>query len=417
MDIKLKKKNWFLRHKGYLAAGLLFILLAAYTLSLALGSKKRHVSAGEIVISEVKQADFLEYIESEGLVEPMIALKVNSRVDGYVRRIVAEEGTFVKQGDTLLVLDNPNLLAEIGEQENALQKQLLTYKQEELEMEQKSITLRKQALTNQYELQRLADNFALSREEFRMGIKSKAELELERKEYDYKKQSAELERQSLRHDSAATVLRQSLINAARKQEIEKFRRIRERRNELVVRAPASGQLSSLQIVPGQQLQAGGEIGEIKVLDRFKVRINPSEYYIDRIAAGLPARAVVRGKEYPMAVRRVVPEVVERSFVAELGFTGAPPEALRIGQRIRVQIEIGSPEETLSLPRGDFYNATGGRWIFKVDESGRRAVRAYIRLGRQNPKRYEVVEGLKKGDRVITSGYARFENAEALTWSE
>lgn len=417
MDIKLKKKNWFLRHKGYLAAGFLFILLAAYTLSLALGSKKRHVSAGEIVISEVKQADFLEYIESEGLVEPMIALKVNSRVDGYVRRIVAEEGTFVKQGDTLLVLDNPNLLAEIGEQENALQKQLLTYKQEELEMEQKSITLRKQALTNQYELQRLADNFALSREEFRMGIKSKAELELERKEYDYKKQSAELERQSLRHDSAATVLRQSLINAARKQEIEKFRRIRERRNELVVRAPASGQLSSLQIVPGQQIATNGEIGEIKALDRYKVRISINEYYIDRIKAGLNARVILRDKTYPMTVRRVIPEVIDRSFTAELAFTGDMPPSLRIGQTLRIQIEIGSPEKTLFLPRGDFYTATGGQWIFKVDESGRQAVKTYISLGRQNPKQYEVIEGLKAGDRVITSGYARLEDTEVVTWDE
>ena len=404
MDIKLKKRPWLLRHKAYLIGGALFLGLAAYTVSLQFGAQAMHVPAESLGIATVEEQDFLEYIETEGLVEPMISLKVNSRVSGYVARIVADEG-------------NPDLLDDIEQQEAELQKQLITYRREELEMEQKSITLRKQVLENQYELRRLADNFRVSQEEFRMGIKSKAQLELDRQEYDYKTRAAALEQESLRHDSAATVLRRSLIAAARRQEIEKFRRARGRLEELVVRAPASGQLSSLQIVPGQQLQAGGEIGEIKVLDRFKVRINPSEYYIDRIAAGLPARAVVRGKEYPMAVRRVVPEVVERSFVAELGFTGAPPEALRIGQRIRVQIEIGSPEETLSLPRGDFYNATGGRWIFKVDESGRRAVRAYIRLGRQNPKRYEVVEGLKKGDRVITSGYARFENAEALTWSK
>lgn len=417
MDIKLKKRPWLLRHKAYLIGGAIFLGLAAYTVSLQFGVRAMHVPAESLGIATVEELDFLEYIETEGLVEPMISLKVNSRVSGYVARIVADEGMQVEQGDTLLVLSNPDLLDDIEQQEAELQKQLITYRREELEMEQKSITLRKQVLENQYELRRLADNFRVSQEEFRMGIKSKAQLELDRQEYDYKTRAAALEQESLRHDSAATVLRRSLIAAARRQEIEKFRRARGRLEELVVRAPASGQLSSLQIVPGQQLQAGGEIGEIKVLDRFKVRINPSEYYIDRIAAGLPARAVVRGKEYPMAVRRVVPEVVERSFVAELGFTGAPPEALRIGQRIRVQIEIGSPEETLSLPRGDFYNATGGQWIFKVDESGHRAVRTYIRLGRQNPKRYEVVEGLKKGDRVITSGYARFENAEALTWSE
>lgn len=413
MDIKLKKKHWIVRYKAYLAAGVVVIALAAYTISLQFRPQVMHVAPEEVSIATVESTDFREYIESQGIVEPIMSLKVNSRINGYVARIVAEEGAFVEQGDTLLLLSNPDLLADLEEAESALRQQLITYRQEEIEMEQKTLTLRKQVLENQYELQRLQDNFALSEEEFRMGIKSKAELRIAEQEYDYKKRAAELEQQSLRHDSTATVLRRQLIDAARRQEIEKFNRSRERLKETIVRAPASGQLSSLQIVPGQQVNTGEEIGEIKVTNRYKVRITPNEYYINRITAGLPARATLRGETYPMVVRRVVPEVKENSFTAELAFSGATPKELRIGQTVRISIEIGSPEKTLAVPRGDFYSATGGQWIFKLDSDGHRAVKTYIQLGRQNPKQYEVMDGLKAGDRVITSGYARFENAEEL----
>jgi len=284
-------------------------------------------------------------------------------------------------------------------------------------MEQKTLLLRKQVLQNRYELQRISDSYALSQEEFRMGIKSKAELEVARQEYEYKTRAAELEQESLQHDSAATIVRRSLIRNDREQEIRKFERVKAKQEWLVVRAPLTGQLSNLTVVPGQQVQAGGEIGEVKVLDRYKVRVTPGEYYIDRIVSGLPAKGTYKGKPYAMSVRRVVPEVKDRMFTVDLAFTGEVPPSLRLGQALRVQIELGNPERVLTIPRGDFYSVTGGQWIYKVVPGENRAVRTFIRLGRQNPKQYEVLEGLRPGDRVITSGYSRYGDVEELAWDE
>ena len=154
-----------------------------------------------------------------------------------------------------------------------------------------------------------------------------------------------------------------------------------------------------------------------MLDRFKVRITPGEYYIDRIVAGLPARATYKGKAYGMTVKRVVPEVKERTFTVELAFIDSVPPSLRIGQTLRAQVELGNPERVPVIPRGDFYSVTGGQWIYRVVPGERRAVRVPIGLGRQNPRQYEVLEGLQPGDRVITTGYARFGEAEELAWDE
>ena len=193
MDIQLKKKPWFVRHKYYVSGGIVFLSLAAYTVALLFSPEKQRVSADTLGLAEAVQADFLEYVEQEGVVQPMLSLRVNSRISGYVERIVAEEGARVRQGDTLLVLSNPELLDEMEVQENALHKQLMSYREQEIEMEQKTLLLRKQVLQNRYELQRISDSYALSQEEFRMGIKSKAELEVARQEYEYKTRAAELE--------------------------------------------------------------------------------------------------------------------------------------------------------------------------------------------------------------------------------
>ena len=190
MDIQLKRKPWCVRHKYYVSGGIVFLSLAAYTVALLFSPEKQRVSADTLGLAEAVQADFLEYVEQEGVVQPMLSLRVNSRISGYVERIVAEEGARVRQGDTLLVLSNPELLDEMEVQENALHKQLMSYREQEIEMEQKTLLLRKQVLQNRYELQRISDSYALSQEEFRMGIKSKVELEVARQKYVYNTRSA-----------------------------------------------------------------------------------------------------------------------------------------------------------------------------------------------------------------------------------
>ena len=311
------------------------------------------------------------------------------------------------------MLENLDLLRTIEDQRDEWEKQLITYREKEIEMEQQSLTLQQQALQTDYELEKLRKSFELEKEEFRMGIKSKAQLQVSEDEYRYKEKTARLQRQSLRHDSAVSIIRRDLLLNDRDREQKKYERSRQRLNDLVVCAPISGQLSFVSVTPGQQVQSGESIGEIKVLDQFKVHTSLSEYYIDRITTGLPATILYQGKRYPLKITKVVPEVKDRMFDVDLVFTADMPDNVRVGKSFRVQIELGQPEDALVIPRGNFYQATGGQWIYKLNKDKTRAVRVPLTIGRQNPQQYEVTDGLQPGDWVITTGYDNFGDAEEL----
>ena len=411
MDIKLEKKPWYIRYRSYLLAGGAFIIFLIYVISLSLGPKKLRIETDNIQMAEVKNGKFMEYVDVEGLVQPILTIKVNTREAGSVDRIVAEEGTLMKKGDTILVLTNPDLIREIEDQRDEWENQRYTYQEREIEMEQKSLTLKQQALQTQYEMNRLQKSFGLEKEEYKMGIKSKAQLEVSEAEYNYNLQKSALQMESLRHDSAMTIIRKDLLRNERERGQKKFLRSMDRLEGLVVRAPIDGQLSYVNATPGQQVSSNANIAEIKVLDQFKIHTQLSEYYIDRITTGLPATVNYQGKRYPLKITKVVPEVKDRMFDVDLVFTGEMPENVRVGKSFRVQIELGQPEDALVMPRGNFYQATGGQWIYKVN--GEKAVRVPLTIGRQNPQQYEVTEGLQAGDLVIVTGYDTFGEAEEL----
>ena len=413
MDIKLEKKPWYIRYRSYLLAGGAFIIFLIYVISLSLGPKKLRIETDNIQLAEVKNGKFMEYVDVEGLVQPILTIKVNTREAGSVDRIVAEEGTLMKKGDTILVLTNPDLIREIEDQRDEWENQRYTYQEREIEMEQKSLTLKQQALQTQYEMNRLQKSFGLEKEEYKMGIKSKAQLEVSEAEYNYNLQKSALQMESLRHDSAMTIIRKDLLRNERERGQKKFLRSMDRLEGLVVRAPIDGQLSYVNATPGQQVNSNANIAEIKVLDQFKIHTQLSEYYIDRITTGLPATVNYQGKRYPLKITKVVPEVKDRMFDVDLVFTGEMPENVRVGKSFRVQIELGQPEDALVMPRGNFYQATGGQWIYKVNASKDKAVRIPLTIGRQNPQQYEVTEGLQAGDLVIVTGYDTFGEAEEL----
>lgn len=413
MDIKLEKKPWYIRYKYYLIAGILFVVFLIYIVILSLGPKKLRIDTDNIQISEVKEDKFMEYVDVEGLVQPILTIKVNTREAGSVERIVGEEGSLLQMGDTILVLSNPDLLRSIEDQHDEWAKQMITYQEQEIEMEQKSLNLKQQALTNSYELERLKKSIALDREEYQMGVKSKAQLLVAEDEYNYKQKSAMLQQENLCHDSAVTMIRKELIRNDREREQKKYERTRERLNKLVVTAPIKGQLSFVKVTPGQQVSSSESIAEIKVLDQYKIHTSLSEYYIDRIITGLPATINYQGKKYPLKITKVVPEVKDRMFDVDLVFTGDMPDNVRVGKSFRVQIELGQPEQALVIPRGNFYQATGGQWIYKINESKTKAIRIPLSIGRQNPQQYEITEGLQAGDWVITTGYDTFGDAEEL----
>ena len=411
MDIKLEKKPWYIRYRNYLLAGGAFIIFLIYVISLSLGPRKLRVETDNIQIAEVRNGKFMEYVDVEGLVQPILTIKVNTRESGSVERIVTEEGSMMKKGDTILVLTNPDLIREIEDQRDEWENQRYSYKEREIEMEQKSLALKQQALQTQYEMSRLQKSFGLEKEEYKMGIKSKAQLEVSEDEYNYNVKKTALQMESLQQDSAMTIIRKELLRNEMERGQKKFLRSMDRLEGLIVRAPIDGQLSYVNATPGQQVASNSNIAEIKVLDQFKIHTQLSEYYIDRITTGLPATVNYQGKKYPLKITKVVPEVKDRMFDVDLVFTGEMPENVRVGKSFRVQIELGQPEDALVMPRGNFYQATGGQWIYKVN--GDKAIRVPLTIGRQNPQQYEVTEGLQGGDLVIVTGYDNFGEAEEL----
>ena len=413
MDIKLKKRPWYIRHKYYLLAGTAVVALVIFNISMMLGPQTRYIDKNDVEIGEALFEEFGEYVDVEGIVQPILNIKVNSREGGTIKRIVAREGEMLAKGDTILVIDNPELLRNIDEERRAWEKQQSNHKLQNLQMEQKSLSLQQQVLQAEYELARLNKSHELDKEEARMGIKSKAQLEASDEEYCFNVQKTRLMLESLKHDSAVNVIQRSLLDNELESGHKGYLRTTERIADLVVRSPANGQLSYVATTQGQRISIGESVAEINILDDYKVKASLSEYYIDRITTGLPASISYQGEKYPMRISRVVPEVKERAFVVELVFTGEKPENARVGKSYRIQIELGKPEKRLIIPRGEFYSYSGGRYVYKLNEAGTAATRTQITIGRQNPKQFEIVEGVLEGEKFILSDYADFGDAERI----
>ena len=413
MDIKLKKRPWYIRHRYYLLGGTALTAFIIFNICTMLGPQTKYTDEKEVEVAEAKFEEFGEYVDVEGIVQPILNIKVNSREGGTIKQIVAREGEILDEGDTIIVIDNPELLRNIEEERLAWEKQLTNHRLQNFQMEQKSLTLRQQVLQAEYELSRLNKSHELDKEEARMGIKSKAQLEASEEEYSFNVQKTRLMLESLKHDSAVNIIQRSLLDNELESGRKKFQRATERTTDLVVRSPAKGQLSFVAATLGQRIATGESIAEINILDDYKVKASLSEYYIDRITTGLPASISYQGRKFPMRISRVVPEVKERAFTVELVFTKEKPENARVGKSYRIQIELGKPEKALVIPRGDFYSYSGGRYVYKLNAAGTTAVRTPIVIGRQNPKQFEVVEGLQAGDRIILSDYATFGEAERI----
>ena len=413
MDIQLTPRPWYVKYRYYILSGVLFAAFSVYALITVLGPRQLRIDADDVKTAAAEQAPFMEYVDVEGLVQPILTLQVNAMESGFVERVVAEEGMMLEEGDTILILKNPELMRTIEDERQGWENQQRNYQEQQIEMEQKSITLQQQALETEHEMRRLDKSLRQSQEEFRMGIKSKAEMELAEENYDYQRQKTLLQMESLRHDSVATQLKREMAVANREAGTQRLQRATSRTENLVVRAPRAGQLSYISVTPGQQVGAGSSIGQIKVLSQYKVHTSLSEYYIDRITTGLPANVQYQDKKYPLQITRVVPEVKDRSFDVDLVFNDRKPGNIRLGKSYRVQIELGRPEKAIIIPRGDFYQATSGRWIYRLSPDGKTARKVEIEIGRQNPQQYEILSGLEPGDQVIISGYDKLGDIEEI----
>ncbi len=419
MDIKIPKKPWYVRYRMYLLGGAMLAALMVYALVLQLGPRTLKVEMTDEQIAVVTEGEFLEYIDVNGVVCPATSMRVNATESGTVERICCHNGDVLRRGDTILVLSNPKVLEEMAAERQSYELQQMQHRQQLIEMQQKSITLRSQALQADFELKKMSKDFELAEEEARMGVRSQAQLEVARDEYEYNRRRTLLNIESLQQDSVLNVIGRQLIQQQMAMEAQKLGNSNRRREALVILAPTDGQIGNLNAVIGGQVSAGEQVGEIGVLTDYKVTARLNEYYIDRVQTGLPATSMLKGIEYSFEVSRTTPQVQEHSFAVELKPTPIPSpregEKWRFGQTLRLQIELGKPERRLIIPRGSFYAQTSGQWMMKVDETGHRARRVPIKIGRQNTEHYEVISGLSAGDRVLVSGYEAFGDAEVVEW--
>ncbi|MCQ2084167.1 MAG: HlyD family efflux transporter periplasmic adaptor subunit [Bacteroidaceae bacterium] len=413
MDYKLPPKKWYVKYRihivaGALAAGLIVLMVKMWT-----GPKVLRVNLESIQIAGASQDEFSEYINADGTLQPIQSIKVYTRESGYVEQVLKADGAMVSKGDTILVMSDPELERTIESEREAWRRQNRSYRTSMIEMEQRSLTLNQSMLQTGYELDRLEKEHNLALEEYRMGIRSKAQMQVADQEYNYRTQSERLQLESRRQDSVLNIIRREELEDGLREARLKLERAEARLGDLVVTAPADGQLSGLAVEPSQRISAGTSIADVKRLDSFRMRLSINEFYIDKISAGQPATITYEKKTYPMTIASTVPEIKGGNFDVFLVFTDSMPDNARIGKSYQARIELGGQQQSIVIPKGNFYNYTHGQWIFKVNASHTRAVRVPISVGRQNPRHYEITDGLQPGDEVIITGYERISDADEL----
>ena len=413
MDIKLPPKKWYVKYRIHMIAGLLGVALIILLIKVSTGPRVIRVSSESVQTGMVTLGDFSEYINAEGTLQPIQTLKIYTREGGYVERIVAQDGAMVHKGDTILVLSDPDLERTIQDARNQWRKQDRSFRTQIIEMEQRDISLQRSIMQTQYELSRLEKQHALDQEEYKMGFKSKAQLEVADDEYNYKLKSTQLEIESRRQDSVLNAIRREAMQDELEDARRQLARSEARLKDLVITAPADGQLSGMSLEPGLRVGAGSAIGDVKRMDAFRMKLSINEYYIDKVDVGCPATITYEKKTYPMEVSGTVPEIKSGSFDIYLVFTDSIPDNARIGKSYQARIELGGQAQSVIVPKGNFYNYTHGQWVFRLNEQGTRAVRVPVSIGRQNPRQYEVLEGLNPGDVIITTGYDRIADADEV----
>ncbi|WP_029905077.1 efflux RND transporter periplasmic adaptor subunit [Prevotella sp. 10(H)] len=413
MDVKIEKKPFIIRYRYYIAGIVALAGLIIYLLVAATGPSVQRQKKENLRISEVKEDKFLEYLDLEGIARPKMTVKLNNMEAGLVERIVSDEGSLLKKGDTILILTNPELIKTIEDEHDNLEKQRISHQEKLLQMDQKTSELKRNSMKTVYDLNRLSKQHELDKEEYAIGIKSKAQLDVSTEEYNYNQKNARLLLNELQQDSIKNIYQRDLLKSDIEREERKYLRNRDRLESLVVRAPIDGQLSFLSVIPGERVSAGTNIGELKGMDNMKITASVSEYYIDRISLGLPASITYKDEKYSLYISKINPEVKDRNFEIDLLFKDKVPDNIRIGKTCRIQIEMGQPENALVINKGNFYQVTGGQWVFKLNKNGDKAIKTKIEIGRQNPLQYEILDGLSAGEQVIISGYDNFENVQEL----
>lgn len=412
MDRQIEKKSFLRRYAWYIAAA---AALAALLVWIVLGTtaSTMTIDATDITISDVTRGKFDDYVRLNGQVLPIQVVQISPEEGGIVREKVVEEGTRVRKGDVILRLSNSNLDLQILNAEAELAEKQNLLRNTQVAMQQDRLNNRTEQATLDTDCDRKRRAYEQNARLYKERLISKEVYLQSREDYKLARRKQSLISQRLKQDS----IYRHVQMAQMEDNLDNMRKnvllVRDRKNKLEVRSAIDGELGLLDVELGQNIAAGQNIGQINDLSDFKVQAQIDEHYIDRVRPGLSASFSRDGKTYLLRVRKVYPEVRNGTFRTDFVFVGERPAQMRSGQTFYVELALGKSQQATLIPRGTFFQTTGGNWIFVLDKSGRKAYRRNISIARQNPQYYEVTDGLEPGERVITSGYEAFKNNEVL----
>ncbi len=414
MDRAIEKKKWPLKKVLWLGAAVTLVLLVGYYIFFADKSSKLNVDAEKLTIETVQEDLYRDYITVIGTVAPIQTIFLDATEGGSrVEEIVTQEGSKVEEGDVIAKFSNTNLILDISNFEANVSRANNELSSIRLQMERQTLETRSRLLDLNFELKERKRKYNTNKVLFEQDHISKEEYERSKEAFELTQKRIELFRANAKQDSLYRLNQLKILenDAARLQ--SNLSIVRNRLDALVFRAPVSGELASLNLEVGQVIGMGERIGTIHVLDSYMLKVDVDEHYINRITHGLKGNCEFGGTQYAGSITKIYPEVRGGRFTVDMKFDSLVPNNIRIGQTSRIRLELGESQMAVLIPRGGFYQSTGGQWIFVVDPSGDYAVKRQIRINRQNPRHYEVVEGLEPGEKVIVSSYDNFGDVDRL----
>lgn len=413
MDRKIEKKKWPPRKVAGLAGFALLISFILYSFIWGDRSSKLNVDIDRLTISTVRRGPFQEFIPVTGTVEPIKTIFLDAIEGGKVDTVFREAGSVVRTGDKILRLVNTNLLISISNQDARVVEQRNLLTNTKFNLERNRIASQQRMIDLEYNIKRLKRQYERGKKLFEKKLISAAEFEAIEDEYDYQIKSNELQRETFQKDSIFQQVQVSQLEMSLERLQENLKIARRRLDELVIKAPIAGQLTSLNAEIGESKSPGQRLGQIDVIDSFKVVAEIDEHYLPRIAVGLAGEFDFAGGTYRILAKKIYPEIRDGRFEVDMEFAGQVPEGIRRGQTVHIRLELSDLSEQILLARGGFYQKTGGQWIYVVDQSGDFAVKRRIRLGRQNTQVFEVLDGLQPGEKAVTSSYDNYGDIDKL----
>ncbi|WP_027391910.1 efflux RND transporter periplasmic adaptor subunit [Aquimarina latercula] len=413
MDVPIQKKKFSKSRVAMLIGGVLLLALLIFVFSQSMGGSKLNVEKERIAISTIKKDVFQENIPVNGIVLPITTIYLDALEGGRVEEKFVEDGAIMKKGEPILRLSNTDLELSLINQETSVYNLLTQMQISQNAARQNTINRRNQFTDVENSLIEAKRVYELNKRLYDKGAVGRQEYESSANDYKYQQQRMQLAKQVLSQDSSATKQEVSQAQSSYARTQSALELMRKKVGDLVVRAPVDGQLTSLDAEIGQSKNKGERLGQIDVLSGFKVRVDIDEHYISRIYNGQKGTFTFNNETYTLIIKKVFTQVNNGRFQVDMQFEGNVPEGIRRGQNLQIRVALSAEKQALLIPKGGFFQKTGGNWVYKITENGNSAYKVAIRLGSQNTEYYEIIEGLLPGDKVVTSSYDSFGDTEEL----